>query len=73
MSFPFMLEGAVPWIFCVSVSGDSRCPSKTLGFPMPVEGGLSGDGDGFIRMGRRGHKHSVLVSSAPIYVFLGHC
>lgn len=40
---------------------------------MPVEGGLSGDGDGFIRVGRRGHKHSVLVSPAPMYVFLSHC
>lgn len=48
----FVLEGAVPWSFCVYVAGDSQCPSKTLEFPMPVEG-LFGDGKGFIRMGRR--------------------
>lgn len=43
-----------PGVF-LSAPGDSQCPSETLGFLMPMEGGFSGDGNTFIRRGRRDH------------------
>ena len=53
----------------MSAPGDSQCPSRTLGFLLPADRSLSGDGDGFIRRRRRGLQHSVLLSVALIYMY----
>lgn len=69
MSAAFVLEVAVPGV-SVFAPGDSRCPSKTLAFLMPEKGGLSGNGDRFIRRGRTLAFCSAF-SSTNIYVLSG--